>query len=423
MAKRRKRSAFPVDDRPKMPEAKQQIISDEPIGGLFGFFRDYGTRETIESIVIAIVLALMFRAFEAEAFIIPTGSMAPSLQGHHKDLQCENCGYWYRAGASRENLTDPEQAARVEATYCPICQYRTDMRPKVVPDHASNNGDRILVNKFIYDFSEPERYDVIVFKNPNNGKQNYIKRLIGLPGDNILIENGDIYLMSPDGANGWSRKISRKPSHKLRHILQVVDDTDHIGTYLRAVDWPSRWQEFDGGTSWDMIEDNGNPNFITSKNEPVSWLRYRHFRPYKNQWQTIRNGELPGPYRNGALPTGRLIGDHYSYNDGVYDREYGDKDLGLHWVGDLGLHCWVEVKSSDGVLLLDLVEGGAHFTCQIDVATGQATLECEDPSVQFKSADGSVVQTPVGATNLKGPGKYRVEYVNADDEIHLWINN
>ena len=58
-------------------------------------------RETIESIALAVILAFLFRAFVAEAFVIPTGSMAPTLMGQHKDVQCPECGYWYQAGASR----------------------------------------------------------------------------------------------------------------------------------------------------------------------------------------------------------------------------------------------------------------------------------------------------------------------------------
>ena len=41
-------------------------------------------REAIESIVVAFILAFLFRTFEAEAFVIPTGSMAPTLMGRHK---------------------------------------------------------------------------------------------------------------------------------------------------------------------------------------------------------------------------------------------------------------------------------------------------------------------------------------------------
>src|SRR6266516_2495426 len=59
-------------------------------------------RETVESVVIAFVLAFLFRTFEAEAFVIPTGSMAPTLQGRHKDVDCPQCGYHYRVSASEE---------------------------------------------------------------------------------------------------------------------------------------------------------------------------------------------------------------------------------------------------------------------------------------------------------------------------------
>src|SRR5690348_15306792 len=59
-------------------------------------------RETIESVVIAFVLAFLFRTFEAEAFVIPTGSMAPTLMGQHKDIECSECKFPYRVNASRE---------------------------------------------------------------------------------------------------------------------------------------------------------------------------------------------------------------------------------------------------------------------------------------------------------------------------------
>jgi signal peptidase I len=348
--------------------------------------------------------------------------MAPSLQGQHKDIECESCDFRYRAGASQEIQKEP---VSVDAAYCPICQYRTRINTRLYKDHYTNNGDRILVNKFIYDFADPQRYDVIVFKNPNVGKQNYIKRLIGLPGDNILIENGDIYLMNRNADNsGWEKKISRKPPHKLRHILQTVDDTDHIGSKLKDVGWPDRWQEFSGTESWERRESNGKPNYISSVSDQPGWLRYRHFRPLKSDWVTIEDKNLPARFKPDNLTAGRLIGDNYGYNDEVDSyTPLQTMDLGLHWVGDIGIKCWVEVNSSSGKLLLDLVEGGAHFQCEIDVATGQTKITCSDSAIQFQTADGVEVVSPTAQTNLKGAGKYRIEYVNADDRLNLWINN
>lgn len=412
-----------------MPEQTESLHADQPMGGLFGFFRDFGVRETIESIIVAVVLALMFRAYEAEAFIIPTGSMAPSLQGQHMDLECGNCKLRYRSGATAESSTS-QSPDQVESTFCPICMYQTTMDAKVA-DHVSNNGDRILVNKFIYDFGDPERYDVIVFKNPNNGKQNYIKRLIGLPGDNILIENGDIYLMPDIGDGKFGKEITRKPPRKLRTVLQAVDDTYHIGERLKSIDWPSRWQSFDKNKgNWTIKEVDGNPTFNSTSTQDDNWIRYRHFQPFKQEWQDITNLEaLPQRFTR-SLPTGRLINDQYGYNDAVTKRFVNlrfKQNPGLHWVGDIGLECWTEVKSSQGKLLLDLVEGGAHFICSIDIATGQATLHCDDEKVDtkvtFLNSEGQAVEQPVAQTNLRGSGKYHIEYVNADDRINLWINN
>src|SRR5438045_3338134 len=81
-------------------------------------------RETVESIVIAFVLAFLFRTFEAEAFVIPTGSMAPTLMGRHKDVTCPQCGYRYQVSASEEESEDRRRpTANCVAGMCPMCHY------------------------------------------------------------------------------------------------------------------------------------------------------------------------------------------------------------------------------------------------------------------------------------------------------------
>ncbi|MEE8360431.1 MAG: signal peptidase I [Candidatus Omnitrophota bacterium] len=93
-------------------------------------------REWIESLVIAVILALVIRTFVVQAFKIPTGSMRTTLL----------------------------------------------------------EGDRILVNKFLYKFQEPKRGDVIVFKYPGDMKKDFIKRLIATEGEEVEIKAGDIYI-------------------------------------------------------------------------------------------------------------------------------------------------------------------------------------------------------------------------------------
>ncbi len=383
-------------------------------GGVFGVLKEPAVRETIESLIVAVMLALVFRAFLAEAFVIPTGSMAPSLKGDHKEIYCDESKYTYTVGSSNEG----RGGFGPSATYCPITQYQTPIT-RDDPDHPTYSGDRILVNKYIYDFKEPERYDVIVFKFPYNGKQNYIKRLIGLPGENILIENGDIYLMHPQADGSWKKEITRKPVAKLRTTLQVVDDTWHIGRQLREVNWPLRWNHHGQAGHWSVMETQNRPIYTSPAAGDSGWLRYRHFRPLKSEWGTINQGNLPDRYKN-QLPAGQLITDTYAYND-VNPRN-AESYEGLHWVGDIGFECELEVKSGTGKLLLDIVEGGAHFTCEIDVSTGQATLKCDHPDVQFTN-DKGLVTRPVAKTRINKPGKYHIRFVNADDQLYLWIND
>ena len=64
--------------------------------------RQEGMRETIEAVAIAFILAFVFKTFEAEAFVIPTGSMAPTLYGRHKEVTCSGCNMPYTIGASQE---------------------------------------------------------------------------------------------------------------------------------------------------------------------------------------------------------------------------------------------------------------------------------------------------------------------------------
>ncbi len=55
-------------------------------------------------------------------------------------------------------------------------------------------NDRVLVNKFIYRFSEPERGDIVVFESVDNSEQDLIKRVVGLPGDEISVRRGKLFV-------------------------------------------------------------------------------------------------------------------------------------------------------------------------------------------------------------------------------------
>ena len=55
-------------------------------------------------------------------------------------------------------------------------------------------GDRVLVNKFIYRFTDPERGDIIVFESVDRTNEDLIKRVVGLPGDKIAVRSGKLYV-------------------------------------------------------------------------------------------------------------------------------------------------------------------------------------------------------------------------------------
>ncbi|MGA2499493.1 MAG: S26 family signal peptidase, partial [Tepidisphaeraceae bacterium] len=75
-------------------------------------------KETVESILVAFILAFVFRVFVVEAFVIPSGSMAPTLLGAHMRLRCQECGYDftvnYPVGSHEETVTLPATAGPIQ---------------------------------------------------------------------------------------------------------------------------------------------------------------------------------------------------------------------------------------------------------------------------------------------------------------------
>ncbi|MCR9118574.1 MAG: signal peptidase I [bacterium] len=452
------------------PRSKSKSSSREPEQPAVPYMATKSVRETIESIAIAIILAFLFRGFEAEAFVIPTGSMAATLMGRHVDLTCPECGYRYQGGASGEN-NDSRQPSVVVGATCPICRYTQTLNRTTQFNQGEGNdetfsGDRILVNKLAYDVGNPERFDVIVFKYPNNAKQNYIKRLAGLPRESLRIRHGDLYRLSDDDlSEEEAAKISeevlnlnslptdrfeivRKPAHKIDALLQKVDDTQHIAPALLAAGWPSRWQNWSASetaeSEWEISEGHDEFTVDPQGEEPV-WLRYHHLVPqnatldHPGDWSRILEGEqIPDLDQR----EGQLISDFYAYNSilslpdfrpGVYSPSAffdASQFIGmrqsypLHWVGDLAVEANVKTQGDSGELLLDLVEGGLHFRCAFDVATGKATLSIIGPNGDepFENEAGEKKFHPTASTQVKGQGSYRLRMANVDNQLHVWVN-
>jgi len=388
---------------------------------------DEGWRETVESVVVAFVLAFLFRTFVAEAFVIPTGSMAPTLVGRHKDVDCAQCGTQFRIGASDEVDRDNglyRRDGRVEYGFCPNCNYRND-----IFDAPVFKGDRILVNKFPYEFSDPEPWDVVVFKFPVDPKTNYIKRLIGLPGETITIEWGDIYRRA--GADGVT-EILRKPPEKQQALQMLVYNNDKPARTLLEQGWPERWAPMTlEGDRWSEIPSAWVPDpeartfSLSAKDsagEQAHWLRYRHLIPTVDDWERALQKQPPL-----GNPEPLLISDYYAYNSG-YLRDRTVKAqirdmLGEHWVGDLTVQFELEVGAAQGELLLELVESTRRYHCRIDLSTGKATLSFQDdvyPGQGGRSTEDVVLDEAI--TSISRPGTYKVAFANVDDRLTLWVD-
>ena len=418
----------------------------------------YVVRETVESIIVAFILAFLFRAFVAEAFVIPTGSMAPTLMGAHKDTVCEHCGALYQSTASpefdnenRNSLTD-ELAV---ASTCSICRATNAFDLAGQANHATFSGDRILVSKFDYLFHDPKRWDVLVFKFPEDARMNYIKRLVGLPGEFLHVEGGDVYTRL-DPREPW--QLARKPPDKALAMMQVVSDTKYQPQDLVERGWPSLWQAQPAAaapnSAWKVEQAVDKWSATLTGTDQRQWLRH-YFKFYdKEAWKAVADKTVPldvDPYSS------RLITDFLAYNttrfgsrSQAYDNQgrlreevtsanrafdqmhathfqglTGLAQDGVHWVSDLSAEYDVDVQGTSGTLSLDVVEFGIHFICDIDVATGKATLQALEqgkPLNVFADQPNAALVTPTATTSVRGSGRHRLRMANIDDQIMVWID-
>lgn len=434
-----------------------------------------GARETVESIVVAVILAFLFRSFVGEAFIIPTGSMAPTLQGRHLDVKCDGCRFRYRAGASRDN---PSIVA------CPNCGLRKEPAYGFLSNESAFAGDRILVSKFTYDLVDPQRWEVIVFKFPGNAKQNYIKRLVGLSNEMLMIWRGNVHsapeLFQIDGSEAGALASNQltpamrqafeahgvslseqasvaqsplRPFEVNRDLTRVVRDGDqqfivaqhgenegslhvfapsfeilrrpeskllamlqcvHDSRYVNESLHEAGWPLRWISDDW-KSEDVGRTYRVEGAAE-LQWLAYRQLQPSASQWSDIQAGRLVAPPSD---TPGELITDYYAYNFPTEDVT-GDRagQYGRHWVADLAVEATVKSSDGQGAVWLDLIRAGHHFQCRLDLESGEAQLRIQGAGAPEFTGAGQ----PTTQSAAKGAGTYRLRMANVDDQLHVWVN-
>ena len=297
-----------------------------------------------------------------------------------------------------------------------MCRYTLPLdfdTPDPQKAYPSYKGDRILVGKFCYQFNDPQRWDVAVFKYPGGAKTNFIKRLVGMPGEDLKIHHGDIFTAEPTGPSAQPRwTIARKPPEKLLAMLQPVFDNEVMPRIVER-GWPIRWAQYPN-KAWEVDD------YRTFQTEGVPsgevWLQYEHRVPTAEEWRIrLGGGSLPA-----HLPAPQLVSDFCAYNTSHvvnsdrYDGFRPTPPAALHWVGDLALQCTLQTKNNAGEALFELVEGGRRFQCRIDVATGKATL-------RIPGADTTSFQ-PSAQTEVRGPGQHEILFSNCDDQLLLWVD-
>jgi len=197
-------------------------------------------RETIETVLWALVLALILRTFVVQAFWIPSGSMIPTLEV----------------------------------------------------------GDRVLVAKFWYTFSEPKRGQLFVFKYPVDPKRDFVKRIIGLPGDTLEIRGGIVYV------NGQALREEYVKNHDAFSL--------NAGPVFPEV--PVKIPEnhyFAMGDNRPNSQDSRFWGFVPKQNTdwgalsgiPVTWPRgSESFRNWPGNWMSFWRSATPEPLLSLLLP-------------------------------------------------------------------------------------------------------------------------
>jgi signal peptidase I len=388
-----------------------------------------GVKETIESILIAFILAFVFRAFVVEAFVIPTGSMATTLLGAHMRFTCKECGYRfdvnYPGSGSNEDVpakaVDSEGRPLTYRAICPNCRYRVSGGEETGPD--IRYGDRILVLKYLYIpwISSPHRWDVVVFKTPTSVEgaplytTNYIKRLIGVPGDWVMLLDGDVYVchdskyahLDPEDAirsippTAW--EIQTKPKHAQDALWRIVYDHDYRPLDKNRTDgWRLPWVHNDDD-GWET-GDKASRVFAFKNASAGGVLR---FDP-----TTIPN------YRPQEAKGGYFT-DWIAYDETMqqsgYNADYA-QGYATYTVSDFKLAFTYDRKEGDGVLRAKLTKHFHGFN-----------LELHPDRVElvhwFPNGDKASIP-PIAAFDPRGAhGPIRVEFENVDYRVTVRLND
>jgi signal peptidase I len=413
-------------------------------------------RQLSESLVCLMLAVVIFRAFQLEGYMISTGSMAPHLLGFHKRVTCPACRYQFTIGVSQDggdsqavaasqkqtttkNATEDQRerrelnptSARRSLAVCPNCG-RDSIDVNGTP---RNQGDQLLVHKNAYQFGLPNRWEVIVFRNPQKPLRAYVKRVVGLPGETVQVIDGDVHRFE----NG-SYSICRKNLSSQRAVRIPV--YNHDFEPQNDATWNPRWIPESAPREWRPIPHGFAFDGLASQQgespPPLAWVKYRHwirsggshrtFLPLESMQNSVPlSSSLLQPLQynpvTGTLSCYGVLSDwerdrllrvleNPRFSQAVQklseqshvapiDDRYGYNRTSLsepsNSVRDLMVALEVTVANVQGGFVLQMTNGKQTFNCVVDVGRSEVRLmvDGEKDAVRIAKLNSALFHNPM----------------------------
>jgi signal peptidase I len=313
---------------------------------------------------------MFLRVWAVEPVQVPSGSMAPSLYGTHRETTCPCCGFPIVVGRHPRDRGDGHHRWHQDAT-CPNCG-AGDLH---LDDFPERPGDRLLVNKTTFVWRRPRRWETVLLTLFG---ELFIKRLIGLPGERVEIRDGDVYI---------DDRLARKTLAQCRALRIPVFDANYPPCP-------------DGGCSrW----------HTTCSPHPLDGTELRLDALGRGCWLVYRH-TLPGSAQS------RPIGDEYGYN--------GNWGTGAA-VHDFLMECDVNIRQGNGDLRLGIYDGRDAVLAEFAVGDRRGVTLGEALGPWDAETEPGLRGTPYGQNPdfALRPGRwYHVELAFVDRRVTLAVD-
>lgn len=374
-------------------------------------------KETLTQIVLAFAMAFTFRGFVIEAFVIPTGSMAPTLLGQHSRHVGDRTGFGWTVGPIGAVQNEGPRGRTTVSLADPM----SNLPQSSGSAYAGRAGDRLFVLKYVDTLFEPRRWDVPVFKVPTTGRENYIKRLVGVPNEQLALVDGDVFVRPtatvwdeqarrwrPDPSTGFSPgdaergvdawgepgwEIARKPERVQRAIWQTVFDSRYTPVSSAA----------------GLPATGFNPPWAPTPDDETGWSDFRASGVYRHE----------GAGDSGLIWTGRS-GRYYQFEHGLSDQYPYNFGVGQSFqvfpVSDLALSLGIafDEPDPDRAAIARLTARGMRL--EAEVRPDRVMLRLDGP-------DGPIAREATLDRPALVPGRVTaIEFWHVDQALWLFVD-